>query len=94
MTGVNGSGIWQKLAVGAMGVLVTIAFLWIGEVSEAQEDAAAAQVKTNATVNVNSENIRNIHHEAKIDRDLLRRIDRNTGGPGDAPDVRPLREVD
>ncbi len=81
----------DRIAILALGVLATIAMAWTASVSGAQEAANAAQVETRAALRNSEENIRNIHHEQKINRDLLRRIDKNTGGHGDAPDVRPLQ---
>ncbi len=81
----SGNGVWQKLALGACGILATITLAWTASISDDKDKVESAIV-------VLEENQRNIHHEQKIDRDILRRIDKNTGGAGDAPNVRPLRE--
>ena len=84
----NGSnGTWQKIAILLLTALGTITLTWTASQSkddEKQDDKIAAL----------EENVRNIHHEQSVDRDILNRIDRNTGGDGNAPPVRPLREVD
>jgi hypothetical protein len=87
----NGN-VWKYISIGTCTLLSTILFVWISSVSGAQEDAAAATVANGEAIAILEENMRNIHYEQKIDRKILRRIDENTGGLGNAPDVRPLRE--
>jgi hypothetical protein len=87
----NGS-IWKYTTIGTCTLLASIMFLWINSVSSAQEEASAATVENSRAIEILAENQRNIHFEKEVDRGILNRIDLNTGGPGDAPDVRPLRE--
>lgn len=79
------NGFWRRLALGLGGLVLTVTLAWTASVSEDQEEMEKS-------IEVAEENIRNIHHEQKIDRNILNRIDSNTGGPGDAPPVRELRQ--
>ena len=77
---------WQKITLLLIAVGIGLLTAWTGAVSD-EGDKRAAKIA------VLEENVRNIHHEQSIDRGILNRIDKNTGGDGDAPPVRPLREV-
>ena len=77
------NGSWQKIALVLLSLLITITLGWTTAIS-------AGGKKQNERIRAAEENIRNIHHEKQVDRELLRQIDRNTGGDGNAPDVRPL----
>ena len=91
------NGGWQKITMILIALLLSIAIGCTKSVSadgkkRAVEQLVAGKVR-DARLAVAEENIRNLHFEKQIDRDLLNRIDLNTGGEGDAPDVRPLREA-
>jgi len=83
----NGKGIWQALATGVCAILAALAMTWTNAIGESDDDQ-------NDRLNANEENVRTIHHELQVNRDLLKRIDKNTGGDGEAPDVRRLRKPD
>ncbi len=88
---------WMKIALLLIAVLVSIALGYTKGVSADGKTRdrvqVAAGVVRDARLAVAEENIRNLHFEKQVDRDILNRIDINTGGFGDAPDVRPLREA-
>ena len=82
------NGIWQKLAIGLLTVLSAITFGWTASQSEGDE-------KQDKRITVTEENVRTIHYEAQIQRELLESIAEAVGAKtGPVPDVRPLREVD
>jgi hypothetical protein len=75
-----------------LALLISITLAWTGNISRAQDAKAEIDREQDARSTVIEENLRNIHHEQKIDRGILNRIDKNTGGEGNAPPVRPLRD--
>lgn len=85
---------WERLAIAAVGILTVITLGWTNKMSETLEKHTDKLIHRGAaartTVWVMKENMRNIHHEQVINRRLLNRIDKNTGGKGDEPPVRDL----
>jgi len=87
------NGIWQKIALGLLTILVSFGLAWSEGISSDNDEQDLQLAELAARVAVAEENVRNIHHEQAIDRGILNRIDKNTGGKGNAPPVRELREV-
>ena len=84
----SGNGIWQKLALALLGVLMTITLAWTA--SQSEDDK-----KQDKHITAAEENIRSIHYEAQVQRKLLESIADAVGAEtGPVPDVRPLREVE
>jgi len=92
---------WERLAIAMVALIVAITLGWTNRVSNTLENQATTLSKhtdklihrgsaARTTVLIMQENMRNIHHEQVINRRLLNRIDKNTGGEGNEPDVRPL----
>jgi hypothetical protein len=83
----NGNGVWQKIAIGAVTLLSVITLAWT--VSQSSDDH-----KQDKRLTANEENIRTIHYEAQVQRKLLESIaiavDAETGP---VLPVRPLREA-
>ena len=80
----NGGG---KLAMWLIGLLATITLGWTA--SQSANDA-----DQNEHITAAEENIRTIHYEAQIQRNLMKRIAVKVGAEvSDVPDVRPLREA-
>jgi len=91
MTITNGS--WQKIALALMTILAGIAVGWTtkvsGQLDEHTQQDKHAKAAWARDVRDNQEAIRSIYREIAINRGILNRIDRNTGGSGDAPDPVP-----
>ena len=82
------NGIWQKITLALLGVLVTISLAWTKSKSD---DDKKQDDRHDAT----EENIRTIHYESQIQRQLLESIaDAVDADTGPVPPVRPLRQVE
>jgi len=83
---VNG-GIWQKLSLALLGVLMTITLAWTA--SQSNDDK-----KQDDRLDASEENIRTIHYESQIQRKLMESIADAVGAEtGPIPPVRPLRKA-
>lgn len=94
---------WERLAIAILTLLMALIFRWVDGVSDSLAKIVATHslheqalihrgAAARTTVWIMGENLRNTHHELTVNRSILNRIDKNTGGSGDAPDVRPLIE--
>ena len=82
----NGNG-W-KVATILFGVLITITMAWTSAISEEGK-------KRDKRLTVTEENVRTIHYEAQVQRELLESIAEAVGAEtGPTPPVRPLRKAD
>lgn len=92
---------WERVAIALLTVLMGLVFKWVDTVSDTLQNIVAKHAlheqalihrgaAARTTVWVMEENMRNTHHELEVNRAILNRIDKNTGGPGEAPNVREL----
>jgi ABC-type Zn uptake system ZnuABC Zn-binding protein ZnuA len=63
----NGNGVWQKISIGAVTILASLALAWTA--SQSSDDH-----KQDKRLDANEENIRTIHYEAQVQRKLLESI--------------------
>lgn len=85
---------WQIVAVGSISLLFSILLTWgyqiTRELDEHQGELTHRGAADRWTVEVMKRNMEAMYDELAANRAVLRRIDKNTGGSGDIPDMRPL----